>query len=180
MSFGKIDIKVNGVSVKTDLDEELEINDIDEDMKRVAAQMAYWGSVWAAAEAEREQAEAYYRNWRADKGEQIMKADPKLAEWKVKQRIEADASFSKLKGAQAAALQNATLARSVFESFRTKANVLQSKGAMYRAELDHANVRTPTQPKSKRQQQLDSEREERVSAMRSTNTKRKAKKPKTS
>src|SRR5690606_17457050 len=37
--------------------------------------------------------EAEYRHWRATKGQEILAADPKLAEWKVSQQIESDDEF---------------------------------------------------------------------------------------
>lgn len=37
--------------------------------------------------------EAEYRHWRATKGQEILAADPKLAEWKVSQQIESDGEF---------------------------------------------------------------------------------------
>jgi len=56
------------------------------------------------------------------------------AEWKVKQAIEADPTFLKLKGKLALAKRNTIMLRAHYEAFRTKASILQSKGAQQRKE----------------------------------------------
>jgi len=166
MGFGEIEIKVDGNPVHANVDEILEIGDVSEDMDKVAAQMAYWGAVWAAAEGERESADAYYRQWRADVGKKLLETNDKLAEWKAKQEIEADPKFMKIKQGLATAIRNATLCRAVYESFRTKANMLQSKGAMMRAELDSTSMHTKgDEPKTRRQADLEGKRAANKAAM---------------
>ena len=98
-----VTMKIEGKDIVVDLDAELEIHDVSEDQKRVAAQMGWWASVWAAAENERVRVDAFYRRWRAGEGKAILDKDPKLAEWKVRQYVEADPKFAKLKEALALA-----------------------------------------------------------------------------
>jgi len=98
---------------------------------------------------EKVEAEAHYRHWRAKVGEKVLVVDPKLAEWKVKQKVESDSSFLKYKTALALAEHNVTLAKSAFDALDKKANQLQSKGAMHRSELDATGMYTPTVPKKK-------------------------------
>lgn len=143
MNFMEIEIKVNGVVVKADIRDELEIVDINDDMNKVASQIAYWGSVWASAEQEAAAIEAYYRKWRADKGKAISERSDKLAEWKIRQMLESDGKFHAIKISLAEASRNVIIAKTMYESFRTKASMLQSKGAMLRAELDSTSMRTP-------------------------------------
>ena len=150
MSFSLVTIKVDGKEVSVDTRVKLGIVDISEGMDKVAAEMAYWGSVWAAAEKESIEVEAAYRTWRAQFAERVLAEDPKLAEWKVKQKIESDPRFIKFKTAQAVAKRNATVTKSTFESYKTKASMLQSKGAMSRAELDATSMRTPEKSKRNR------------------------------
>jgi len=164
----KIKIKVDGVNITIDLDSELEIADMS-DMDKVAAQMAYWGSIWAAAASESERVDATYRTWRAKAGEAALANDPKLSEWKVKQAIEGDDTFMKFKKAQGEAQRNVILTKGVFESFRIKANMLQSKGAMKRSELDATGMSTRRTPDPK-----PGGKEDAKSAMRAGNKKRKA------
>lgn len=142
MSFGEVSIEVDGQPVVINVDAEMEIGDLSTDMNRVAAQMAYWGAVWAAAEGELKSADAWYRAWRAKNGAAMIEADGKMSEWKVRQALEADPKFMTIKKSLAAATRNATLTRAIYEAFRTKANMLQSKGAMARAELEATGMST--------------------------------------
>jgi hypothetical protein len=173
MSFGQVSMSVNDEKVTINVDEQLEIHDLSLEMDQVAARMAYWGDVWAAAEAERERADAYYRKWRAELGQKILAANDKAAEWKVRQDIEADSAFYKLKDAIASATYNATMAKVIYESFRTKASILQSKGAMARAEIDSTGMTTKREAKST---STESERAAKVDAMRTINAKKKTSK----
>ena len=174
MGFGDVKIKVDGLPVEANLDEELEIDDVSTDMDKVAAQMAYWGAIWAAAQGEQEAADAYYRQWRANKGKALLESDGKLAEWKTRQEIEADPKFMKIKQGLATAIRNATLCRAIYESFRTKANMLQSKGAMMRSELDATGMHTKRST-TKRGGELDDKRASNKAAMKDIFKKKKAK-----
>lgn len=144
--FDKIEVVVDGEKVLVDIASELEIVDISTEMSQVAAKMSWWGNVWGAAEEEAERVDSHYRHWRAQMGQKIMGADPKTAEWKVKQEIEADPAFIKFKEAHAKALGNVTRVRGVFEAFKAKANQLQSKGAREREELGATGMVTRSAP----------------------------------
>jgi hypothetical protein len=137
-----VDMVINGEPIKVDVAKMLDINDLSDDMDKVASQMGYWGSLWAAAEGERELADAFYRQWRAQTGKKIVDADSKMAEWKVRQAIEAHSKFIEIKGKLSQAIHNATLCKTVCEAWRIKSNMLQSKGAMMRAELDSTGMST--------------------------------------
>lgn len=173
--FGKRTIVVTGVEVSLDVKKGLPIADLSRDMARVASEMAWWASVQAAAEGEAEEVDAHYRRWRAIKTEEILAADPKLAEWKLKARIESDPKFIEYKKAVGKAKENVTLARGVFLSFDKKGNQLQSRGAMARGELDKTGMSTPAEPTesappSRRKMVADDETTEaRVERMRAIN-----------
>lgn len=143
-----IEMMVNGKMVDVDWEELLTITNISADMDKVAAQMSFWASLHAEAEVEKIKVDTYYRNWRAKAGQRLLESDPKLAEWKVRQAIESQNKFGVLKEAIAKASHNTTVTRGIYESLRTKANMLQSKGAMMRAELDATGMSTPTSAKS--------------------------------
>jgi hypothetical protein len=162
-SFNQIEMKVMGEDVRVNLDDELEIGDVSSDMNAIAAQISFWGAVWASAEKEAIKSEAYYRAWRARTGERISNADSKKPEWKVRQEIEASSEFVKLKDAIAQATHNATLAKTTCEAFKSKASMLQSKGAMMRAELDTTGMKVP----SSRGNKDDSNMADKKEAMRS-------------
>jgi hypothetical protein len=149
--FKRFSITVNGIQVELDVDLDLHVGALSGDMDKVASQMGFWGAVWAAAAEEHANVTAQYRRWRAQKAEAVLAVDKKLAEWKVKNKIEADPQFLAMKAAQAKAERHVILARAVFDSFDKKSNQLQSKGAMSRSELDATGMATPTtKPKRRR------------------------------
>lgn len=165
MGFSKFKIKVDGQDVIVDLQSQLGIVDVSKDMDKVAAKMSYWASVWSAAAEEQIRVDGQYRAWRAKAGEVALQREPKLAEWKVKQAIEGDATFLKFKDAQGKAARNVILTKGVFESFKVKGSQLQSKGAMQRSELDATGMNT------RRQRPNRVEDSEAQSAMRRANAK---------
>ena len=139
--FRRVTLMVDGHEVEADAGE-LRITDVSSGMDTVASVMAYWGSVWAAAEAESKRVDSHYRAWRAEFGKQILEANPKAAEWKVKQEIESSPKFGKYKEAIAQADRNSLLLKTRFESLKTMGSMLQSKGAMMRSELDSTSMST--------------------------------------
>jgi hypothetical protein len=149
--------------VEVDIDEELRIFDVGEEQAKVAFQMAYWGEIWASAKDEAIQVDSLYRKWRAKAGVDILEADPKLSEWKVKQLIEADPKFAVLKKTIAAAERNVTTANAIFVAFKSKAAVLSSKGAMDRAIFERTGMTTKTTtPKKKSVETTDEDKKKRM------------------
>jgi hypothetical protein len=136
-------MKVMGEEIELDRSQLL-IMDIGEDMDNVASQVSYFGSLWAEAEREEMAADTYYRAWRAKEGEKILASDPKMAEWKVRQEIEASSQFTVIKEQLAIARRNSVALRGHFEAFKVKASILQSKGAMRRAEMESTGIGTRT------------------------------------
>lgn len=134
-------INVDGKPVEVNLSE-LTVGDISKDMDRVASIMAYWGTVWASAEQEKERTDRDYRSWRAVEARKILADDPKIAEWKAKASIEASKAFRQFKEAIATAARNVVLARTQFDSYRVKSSILQSRGAMLRSEVGATDMVT--------------------------------------
>lgn len=139
----EVKLVVNGKKVTVDLVKELEINDINEDMSKIAAKMAYWSTICGAADAEKMTIDALYRKWRASIGKQLLEKDVKVSEWKVKQAIESNSKFEDLKRTLSVATNNVVVTRGIYESFRVKSSMLQSKGAMARYEMDSTGMSTP-------------------------------------
>jgi len=148
MNFGKRTITVQGQQVELDTNVDLPITNIDRDMDRLASQMAWWASVWAAAERETIQADAHYRSWRAKAWKAVANAKPKPPEHAIKASVEADPKFLQYKEAIAAAAENVTLAKGVFQALDKKGNQLQSRGARVRAEIGAQGIHTPEEPKA--------------------------------
>jgi len=138
--FQVMSIQVMGKKVKINLAAETVIADLDLDMDRIASQMAWIAALWAEAEGEKIRVDAAYRAWRAEFAAKVMKREPKIAEWKVKSRVEAAPTFRKMKEGIALATRNATVLRALHRSLETKASMLQSKGANLRAELNMTNL----------------------------------------
>jgi len=140
-SESKLKITVMGEEVELDRSQ-LVIVDLGEDMDHVAAQVSYFGGLWGEAEREEMAADTYYRAWRAKEGEKVLGADPKMAEWKVKQDLEASSQFAVIKEQLSIARRNTIALRGHYEAFKVKASILQSKGAMRRAEMESTGMST--------------------------------------
>lgn len=121
---------------------ETDITDLDEDMDRVASQIAHWGRVLGLSIAEEEMADALYRQWRARFGEDLNNADPKLSEWKVKQSIEASEHFTRYKQAIAATKGNRASLEKLLKALEEKSQIMRSKGANRRAEMEATGLHT--------------------------------------
>lgn len=148
MDFHKRKITVNGTEIEFDTRTHFPVDDISDDMRDIASAMAWWGSVWAAAEAERIVADSFYRAWRARLSEKLLGDDPKLSVEKLKNKVEADPGFMKCKQALALAEENVTLSKAAFNSLEKKGNMLQSLGAKTREELRVTGLTTPSEPSS--------------------------------
>lgn len=134
-------IRVAGETIQLETFD-LMISDVSRGMEEVASQCAYVAALWAEAERERVLADAAYRQWRAKYGKELRESDPKMAVAKVDDEIESSPGFSTCKEAIAITEKNATLLKALFESFKIKANALQSRGAMIRAEIESDGMTT--------------------------------------
>jgi hypothetical protein len=137
-------IEVDGQSVVVDCspDSDLWINDLTSDMARVAALIAYWASVRASATKERRLCDAAYRSWKARAKLAVITSAPKLAEWKVAAQVESEPKFLEFQAALATADSNVELCGDMVTAFCKKANVLQSRGATARQELERQGLTT--------------------------------------
>lgn len=118
-------------------------SDISKEMDRVASEMAYWGSVLSDAEAEEVMVDAWYRRFRAEAKEALLKKDPKMPDWKITAKIEASKGFIEHKKAISQAKKNVSLCANMVKSYAVKANLLPSKGAHMRSEIGAQGMRTP-------------------------------------
>lgn len=144
--LGKMEFTVDGEVVTFDMDSDFDVEDINLGMSRVSAEIAFSGSVLSAAMHEQAMVEAHYRRFRAVRGKEIAAAQPKLALTKIDQEINSSGEFLTHKEAQANAARNVESLRWVVDAFRTKARILQSKGAIDRAALETAGMNTRERP----------------------------------
>jgi len=146
VDFNKRIIVVAGTQVEVNT-ADLVISDISNDMTQVASQMAWWASVMGEAERELIEVDAAYRAFRSRK---VGGLPATLAEWRVKAAIDGDAEFRKHKADIARCEGNIATARGMFDAFAKKANVLQSKGANVRSEVETIGLHTPAAPRPAR------------------------------
>jgi hypothetical protein len=156
-------LKVDGADVLLD-ESECEIKNIGAEMDKVAAQQSYWGKLWGISEGEKESIDATYRHWRAKLTKQLLEVEPKAPEWKTKAEIEANPEFISYKKAVALSIRNTIVLKTHCESFKTKASMLQSKGANMRAELEGTGMTT--------RRKADDAPDDRVSRMKEINKQR--------
>ena len=139
---GKITITIGKEKLEIDVDEEAGIHDLSSDMDTVAARIAFFGEVLAAASAEKIRIDAHYRRWRAGVAAKSLETDPKIPEWKSKVEIESAEQFTQFKEALASAEYNVTSLTNLIIALKEKSPNLRSKGARERAELDSTNMTT--------------------------------------
>jgi len=140
-------VMIDGVSHKLDRRElEFSAATIDGDMESVAAMMNNCGELWAKAEEMAALMEIDYRAWRAKESVKCLDKDPRLAEWKVKNIIEAMDQFALYKAAMARADQAALTMKNRFQAFEKKASAIQSRGAMLRSEFGATGMTTKESP----------------------------------
>lgn len=147
MDFGKRTIVVNGTKVSLDRSD-LIIHSIDDAQRHAASEMAWWGSVWAAAEEEHLKADAYYRQWRARLKVSIMDVKPAPAEHKVNALIESEKRFYELKSAIAKAKQNVITAETMFKSYDKQGAMAKSIGDRMVKEITGQGRNTRVRPDS--------------------------------
>lgn len=147
--FAKRTILVLGQKVELVTESGFPITDISTDLDRVAAQMAWWASVWAAAERQEIEAEATYRQWKSMAMLNALNVNPKDAEWKIKLHVEGSEMFLRHQKEKALAKEACVLAKGAFEAFSKKANSLQSRGASERGIMERQGLTTPANPKKR-------------------------------
>jgi len=133
----RILVRVGGKEV--DVTSEVAIGaDLDDEMVHAPGQVAYWGSALAEAQFDAARVDSEYRSWRAQQTEAILDAEPKLAEWKVKARMESYPEFLAHKKKIAETDRAVRELWAVYEAFLRKVDMLRSKGARERAMHDTA------------------------------------------
>ena len=143
----KYEIKVNVPTAsgwdEQDVTKDLMVTDLSEDMSKVAAQIAYYGGQAGSTNALVSKLEVEFKSWKAKTAQEVLKAEPKMAEWKTKAIVEGRDECVTFVNKIAEAQKNADGLWAVYNGFRAKVNMLQSKGAMMREELGATGLQTP-------------------------------------
>lgn len=172
MPDNEITLDMDGALITVDVEGDTAIMDLSEDMTNVASILAWYGSLWAAARENLQEREDMYRAWRAEVSEQILEDDPKLSEWKVKNSVDNSTAFAAHKKGLRNAQRLVDRLTTALEAVRVKADMLRSKGANARAELDTTSLKTRTQvPEDDGAEQMT--RAERAAQVRATFANRK-------
>lgn len=165
--FAVLNTVIDGEDIEIPIISDLTIHDVNDEMDIVAAQIGYWGNVLAAAMEDLAAADAVYRNWRAQCVESYLEDDPRLAEWKIKAKIESDSSFMKYKGDIARCNRNVAALQKIVEGYGKKANLLQSRGANLRTELEKTGINVSSSPDKKKTKKTSNPPNEKVEKVRS-------------
>lgn len=125
MSSRVVGLMVNGELVSFDLDAELEIANPEAERHKVAADMAWWGIIAAAAEAHVEKLTASAEQWYKSGLVECLKADEKMAEWKAKANVGASPTYLAQLHAVADAREVANKATAIHWAFVRKMDMLR-------------------------------------------------------
>jgi hypothetical protein len=162
MSENTITLKVDGVDVTLDIgaDTAIDVENVSGVMERIAALIAWYGRVLAAAVRSRDIADDDYRHWRAVFARDHVANNPKDAEHKVKSAIESDRKFIAYKRAIRDRGEIALRLQKAVDALEIKAEILRSIGANLREEFRATGLNTPTK------ETVDERRERRAQAAR--------------
>jgi len=125
--INKIKLIVDGKKIIVPFDM-LKLVDVDDSMKKIGYNTAYWGRQLAKAERELALCEIQYRNWRAKETEKILSENEKIAEWKAKVLLESSNIFVKFKEAIVNAEFNVNVLNRFFQAINNNAFILPSRG----------------------------------------------------
>jgi hypothetical protein len=118
-------VKVGGETHTADLDDLLRIHNADAERHTVAADMAWWGTIAAAAEAQVQRLTAVAASWFADALVKCLKIDEKMSEWKAKANAGAHPEYQKLQSDIANAQEMAGRANTVHWALVRKMDMLR-------------------------------------------------------
>lgn len=97
---------------------------VETDVVAIASAINLWGQHLAKAEEQKVMVDAEYRDWRARQVNEALAKDPKLAEWKVKARVEAMEKFMLFKTGIAKAALNVVSLQTIGDGLRAKLQIL--------------------------------------------------------
>jgi hypothetical protein len=120
-----VTVKVGGETHSIDLDETLRIHNADAERHEVAATMAWWGTIAAAAEAQVARLAAAAASWHADALTKCLAADEKMSEWKAKAAASGHSDYAAMAQGIANAQEQAGKAQTVHWALVRKMDMLK-------------------------------------------------------
>ena len=141
------EVQLDGEKITINTKEICSIIDVDKDMREVSAQISFYGKLLGAAEKARDRSDAAYRAWKGNQLGAVVKADPKLAEWKAKAAVEAMPKFAQFKAQAAEYTGWITSLYWLCKSLTHKAEILRTLGATMRSEMAATGMTTKREKK---------------------------------
>lgn len=130
-----ITIEVDGQLFSIDPDEQCRITEVSSDLAEVAAKLSWIGRIKAAAGEAAGALEDRLRGFHGAQATSILASDPKLAEWKVKARIDGSRDARVLRDAVRRAQRVHNELSSLYDSVKEKSFNLRTLGGMHRTEF---------------------------------------------
>ena len=121
-----VTIRIGGETHTIDLDSALRINNADAERHEVAADMAWWGVIAAAAEAQVERLTAAAASWHASALAKCLEVDEKISEWKAKAAATGHAEYNRMTRDIADAKEVAGKAQAVHWALVRKMSMLEA------------------------------------------------------
>ena len=121
-----VTVKVGGETHSVDLDDALRIHNADAERHETAADMAWWGTIAAAAEAQVARLTAAAASWHADALVKCLQADEKMSEWKAKANASGHATYAKMQQDIADAGEQAAKAQTIHWAYVRKYSMLEA------------------------------------------------------
>lgn len=121
-------------------------SDLDAEAGSIASQVGLVAEMMAVATERLESADSGYRHWRAIRVSQSLSSDPKLAEWKVKARVEADPGFMTHKNKIAALTGDVEFLRVYLSGLKTKASMVRGRIELTRSEWEGTSLGLDIKP----------------------------------
>jgi len=120
-----VTVKVGGETHTVDLHDILHIHNADAERHTVAADMAWWGVIAAAAQSRVDKLTAASASWHADALVKCLQVDEKMSEWKAKANATAHAEYRKIQEDIADAQEMASRANTVHWALVRKMDMLK-------------------------------------------------------
>lgn len=120
-----VTVKVGGETHTIDLDAALRIHNADAERHEVAADMAWWGVIAAAAEAQVQRLTAAAASWHSDALVKCLQQDEKMSEWKAKANASAHQEYLRIQNDIANAQEMAGRANTVHWAYVRKMDMLK-------------------------------------------------------
>jgi hypothetical protein len=144
-----ITVTIGGTTRILDVKADTDSGDLDEDMAAVAGLIGWYTQVLAAAREHSDLCSARYRSWQSQTLREFLMDDPRLAEWKAKAALNAEPAFMDHKTEQATAWKLVNRLSGAVKALEVKADMLRSRGAMFRTEVTHLDRGAPTPAEEK-------------------------------